>query len=46
MTHKNVTECVDNNDNNLNINYQSLCDPRLNGKQSLDIIFSIANNFL
>jgi 3-deoxy-7-phosphoheptulonate synthase len=46
MTHKNVTECIDHDDNNLNTNYESLCDPRLNGKQSLDIVFSIANNFL
>ena len=27
MTHKNVTECVDNDDNNLNINYERIDIP-------------------
>lgn len=43
MTSNNVTECIGNNVIYSNLdNYQSLCDPRLNGQQSLEIAFQVA----
>ena len=43
MTSENVTECIGNNVIYSNLdNYQSLCDPRLNGNQALDIAFQVA----
>jgi 3-deoxy-7-phosphoheptulonate synthase len=47
MTSENVTECLggifdDVSTGDLNNNYQSLCDPRLNGKQALEIAFFLA----
>jgi len=48
MTSSNVTECLggiydDISQSNLNDNYQSLCDPRLNGNQALEIAFYVAS---
>lgn len=44
MTSNNVTECIGNNIIYSNLdNYQSLCDPRLNGEQALELAFFIAN---
>ena len=47
MTGKDVTECVGGNINNiqvedLSLRYQTHCDPRLNGDQSLELAFLIA----
>lgn len=46
LTGENVTECVggarDIDDEDLNINYQTTCDPRLNAEQSLEVAFQIA----
>jgi len=46
MTGDDVTECtggvVDIKDHNLSDNYQSVCDPRLNYAQSLEIAFMVA----
>lgn len=46
LTGDEVTECVggarDINDKDLEINYQTLCDPRLNAEQSLEVAFQIA----
>lgn len=42
MTGDNVTECVGGVENiDLSQNYQSLCDPRLNATQSMELIFQI-----
>jgi 3-deoxy-7-phosphoheptulonate synthase len=44
LTSSNVTECVGGfKEIDLSKNYQTLCDPRLNGDQSLDLAFFIAN---
>lgn len=53
MTPQNVTECLDSTlfpsektfQESLEENYQSFCDPRLNYRQSLDVIFYLANKF-
>lgn len=42
MTPQNVTECIKNNDSNIDFsNYQSACDPRLNQQQAFDLINTI-----
>ena len=54
MTPQNVTECVDSHlfspeksfQDCLKENYKSFCDPRLNYRQSLDIIFYLANKLI
>jgi|TARA_Y100000992_G_C21271047_1_gene496850 3-deoxy-7-phosphoheptulonate synthase len=47
MTGENVTECLDfssiKNKLNLNDNYASLCDPRLNADQCLQLAFEISH---
>lgn len=46
LTGDNVTECTgggrDIQDHQLNVNYQTNCDPRLNAEQSLELAFQIA----
>jgi len=44
LTGENVTECVGGGRNiqDLNLNYQTNCDPRLNAEQSLELAFQIA----
>ena len=46
LTGENVTECTggarDLADDDLNLNYQTSCDPRLNAEQSLEVAFQIA----
>jgi 3-deoxy-7-phosphoheptulonate synthase len=46
LTGDNVTECIggsdDLADDALTQNYQTICDPRLNGRQSLDLAFSVS----
>lgn len=46
LTGENVTECVGGgfqlSDEQLNARYETLCDPRLNGSQSLDLAFEVA----
>ena len=46
LTGDNVTECIggarDILDNELDRNYQTTCDPRLNAEQSLEVAFQIA----
>ncbi len=46
LTGENVTECTggarDLADDDLNLNYQTTCDPRLNAEQSLEVAFQIA----
>ena len=47
MTGKNVTECIGGGINNINPNqledrYDTLCDPRLNGGQALELAFLIS----
>ncbi len=48
LTGDNVTECVGGADNildsQLDDRYQTVCDPRLNGRQSLDLAFNVAEN--
>jgi len=47
LTGDDVTECIGGSQNleahGLSTNYETLCDPRLNYTQSLDMAFSIAN---
>ncbi len=47
MTGQNVTECtggaVQIVDENLAERYETLCDPRLNAEQSLEIAFMVAD---
>lgn len=47
MTHDDVTECIggsqDLNAGDLNRRYETWCDPRLNGLQSLELAFHIAS---
>ncbi|CAA3012227.1 phospho-2-dehydro-3-deoxyheptonate aldolase 2, chloroplastic-like [Olea europaea subsp. europaea] len=47
MTGQNVTECIGGSCavtyNNLNSSYHTLCDPRLNASQSLELAFIIAD---
>jgi 3-deoxy-7-phosphoheptulonate synthase len=46
LTGEDVTECVGGADEirdvDLDDRYQTVCDPRLNGRQSLDLAFRIA----
>ena len=46
MTGKDVTECVGGaraiTDEDLNDRYHTVCDPRLNAEQSIDMAFLIA----
>jgi len=46
LTGDNVTECLggadDLTDADLDTRYQTVCDPRLNGRQSLDLAFAVA----
>ena len=46
LTGENVTECVGGAreiiDDDLDINYETTCDPRLNAEQSLEVAFQIA----
>jgi 3-deoxy-7-phosphoheptulonate synthase len=46
LTGDNVTECIGGAreivDDDLNLNYQTSCDPRLNAEQSLELAFQIA----
>ncbi len=46
LTGDNVTECMggsdDVADDALSQNYQTICDPRLNGRQSLDLAFQVS----
>jgi 3-deoxy-7-phosphoheptulonate synthase len=46
LTGDNVTECIGGADNildsQLDDRYQTVCDPRLNGRQSLDLAFHVA----
>ena len=46
LTGENVTECIggarDIEDKDLDINYETTCDPRLNAEQSLEVSFQIA----
>lgn len=46
MTGDDVTECLggsdDISDDTLSRNYTTICDPRLNGRQSLDLAFRVA----
>ena len=44
MTHKEVTECVDESIQDLTIHYDSKCDPRLNRDQSFDIAYMVSKN--
>jgi 3-deoxy-7-phosphoheptulonate synthase len=47
MTGEDVTECIGGSQNitneDLSKNYLTLCDPRLNGFQSLELAFLIAD---
>ncbi|MFU8813500.1 MAG: class II 3-deoxy-7-phosphoheptulonate synthase [Balneolaceae bacterium] len=49
LTGDNVTECVGGanglNENGLNRNYESYCDPRLNYEQSLEMAFLVAKEW-
>ena len=46
FTGEHVTECVGGSEavleDQLNVNYSTLCDPRLNARQSLDLAFRVA----
>jgi len=46
LTGDNVTECIGGNrqliDEDLLLNYQSNCDPRLNAEQAVELAFNIA----
>ena len=46
MTGENVTECLDFSNMktklNINDNYQSLCDPRMNADQCLQLAFELS----
>ena len=46
LTGDNVTECLGGgsrlNEGDLELNYTSICDPRLNASQSLDMAFHVA----
>lgn len=46
MTGKPVTECIGGRSQvNLYDNYETLCDPRLNGEQSLELAFELSDIF-
>jgi 3-deoxy-7-phosphoheptulonate synthase len=46
LTGDNVTECLggadDLTDSDLDMRYQTVCDPRLNARQGLDLAFGVA----
>ena len=46
LTGDDVTECLGGgealSDNDLDLRYETICDPRLNGRQSLDLAFRVA----
>ena len=46
LTGDNVTECLggalDLHESDLGLNYTSMCDPRLNASQSLDLAFRVS----
>jgi 3-deoxy-7-phosphoheptulonate synthase len=46
LTGDNVTECLGGadalSDHDLDHRYETICDPRLNGRQSLDLAFRLA----
>ncbi len=46
LTGENVTECLGGadavSDTDLDVRYETMCDPRLNGRQSLDLAFRVA----
>jgi len=46
LTSEDVTECLGGShkvlDSDLDTNYETICDPRLNGRQSLDLAFRVA----
>ena len=48
MTGKNVTECTGGaeelSDQDLDARYHTLCDPRLNGSQALELAFLVASS--
>jgi 3-deoxy-7-phosphoheptulonate synthase len=46
MTGKNVTECKGGADgvDDLSANYETLCDPRLNASQALELAFGVAEH--
>ena len=48
MTGKNVTECLGGSDRveDLSMNYDTLCDPRLNASQSLELAFAFAEKLV
>jgi 3-deoxy-7-phosphoheptulonate synthase len=41
MTGENVTECIDDQFSSLAANYKTLCDPRLNRQQSIELMLNI-----
>jgi 3-deoxy-7-phosphoheptulonate synthase len=43
MTGRDVTECIEKNENKDFINYESSCDPRLSASQCLDLAFYISS---
>ncbi len=46
LTGDNVTECLGGgdqiSDSDLMARYETICDPRLNGRQSIDLAFRVA----
>jgi 3-deoxy-7-phosphoheptulonate synthase len=46
LTGDDVTECLGGGeqllDDDLGLRYETMCDPRLNGRQSLDLAFEVA----
>jgi 3-deoxy-7-phosphoheptulonate synthase len=46
LTGDNVTECIGGGDAlshaDLDNRYETMCDPRLNGRQSIDLAFQVA----
>ena len=46
LTGDDVTECLGGGealaDDDLGLRYETMCDPRLNGRQSLDLAFGVA----
>jgi 3-deoxy-7-phosphoheptulonate synthase len=46
LTGDDVTECLGGAealaDHELDLRYETMCDPRLNGRQSLDLAFGVA----
>ena len=48
LTYKDVTECIGNaniSENDLHLNYETYCDPRLNKDQSSQIINDFCSQF-